>query len=111
MWGASKHPMARSNVLKIFKEMTESSVGLDLVGYSSLLSAISRSRDDNAPYRADEVFNQMIKNNISPDATAYTILMTIWSRSYVRGKEKKVHEIYLQMLALIFVILMLIFFK
>lgn len=99
MWGASKHPRARANVMRIFKEMTDSSIGLDLVGYSSLLTAISRSRDENAPYRADEVFSQMIASGIQPDVIAYTILLNIWSRSWVRGKEKKVHEIYLKMLA------------
>ena len=99
MWGASKHPKARANVMRIFKEMTDSRIGLDLVGYSSLLTAISRSRDENAPYRADEVFAQMTANRIQPDVVAYSILLTIWSRSWVRGKEKKVHEIYQKMLA------------
>lgn len=99
MWGASKHPKARANVMRIFKEMTDSSIGLDLVGYSSLLTAISRSRDENSPYRADEVFSQMTATGIQPDVIAYSILLNIWSRSWVRGKEKKVHEIYLRMLA------------
>jgi hypothetical protein len=68
----------------------------DVVTYSSLLSALSRSQDKDAPLRADEVFEQMLAAGVRADTMAWTILITIWSRSRPPSpsKEDKVHEIY-----------------
>ena len=57
---------------KIFKHMNELNITLDLIGYSSLLTSISRSRDFNAPYRADEVFQQMM-NKVNRDITSFLV--------------------------------------
>lgn len=61
---------------------------------SSLLSALSRSRDKNAPYRANEVFEQMLGAGIRADPMAWTILITLWSKSSIPNKENKVQQIF-----------------
>ena len=67
---------------------------------SSLLTALSRSRDINAPLRASEVFDQMIYSGVKADTFAWTILITIWSRSKLPNKENKVQEIFEKMISM-----------
>jgi hypothetical protein len=61
---------------------------------SSLLSALSKSRDKDAPLRADEVFERMQASGIEADTVAWTILITIWSRSKLKNKEERVQQIF-----------------
>ena len=61
---------------------------------SSLLSALSRSQDKDAPYRANEVFDQMLGAGIHADPMAWTILITLWSKSALPTKEAKVQQIF-----------------
>jgi hypothetical protein len=51
---------AAERVVEIFKHMQKGGIKLDTVGYSSLLTALSRSQDIHAPFKAEEVFNQML---------------------------------------------------
>ena len=71
---------------------------LDTVGYSSLLSALSRSKDAKAALRAEEVFNQMLSTGLKADTQASTIMITIWSKSTLPGKENKAQAIFERML-------------
>ena len=74
---------------------------------SSLLSALSRSRDKNAPYRANEVFDQMLSAGIRADPMAWTILITLWSKSSLPNKEMKVQQIFKRYVILFFVFYLL----
>jgi hypothetical protein len=69
--------------------------------HSSLLSALSKSNDKNAPLRADGVFEQMLSSGVQADTVAWTILITIWSRSKLKNKEERVQEIFERSVCLI----------
>lgn len=45
MWGNSKHPSASEQIVLLFKRMKAAGKQLDTVGYTSLLSSLSRSRE------------------------------------------------------------------
>ena len=70
----------------------------NVITYSSLLSALSNSRDTAAPARASEVFALMVKADIPPDTMCWTILIGIWARSKAPGHEQKAQQIFEQML-------------
>ena len=69
-------------------------VKCDVVTYSSLLSALSRSKDPQAPYRASEVFEQMVQASVEPDTMSWTILLSIWARSSLPRHEQEAQAIF-----------------
>ncbi len=100
MWSTSKVPSASQKIIDIFKKMRQSdSKGiLDIVGYSSLLSALSRSNDVNAPIKASAIFEQLLQSRLIPDIQSWTILIAIWCKSNLEDKVEKVQEIYNRMI-------------
>jgi pentatricopeptide repeat protein len=85
--------MAEQRAMIVFDTILEAGLQPDAITFTSLLSAVSRSRDVETAKRADIIFQQMCESGIRPDVTAYTILLSIWSKSQVRGKEDRVIEI------------------
>lgn len=82
----------------VFNRALKDGVRPNVITFSSLLSALSRSRDKHAPLRAADIFARMLEGHVVPDTTAWTILITIWSKSNLPEKEEKVQEIYEKML-------------
>ena len=100
MWSTSKIPSASQKIIDIFKKMRQSDGKgiLDIVGYSSLLSALSKSNDINAPIKASAIFEQLLQSRLTPDIQSWTILIAIWSKSNLEDKVEKVQEIYNRMI-------------
>ena len=51
----SKLPNASNNIIKVFKLMQSNGEKSDTIGYTSLLTALSKSKDLNAAIEATEV--------------------------------------------------------
>ena len=73
---------AAMSLLKKMETMTE--IAPDVISYNSVLSGFSRSKDEDAPHRADQLFHRMKRmkqQGIAPTDYSYGILMQCWSKA------------------------------
>ena len=94
MSSRSDRSFTEKRAFSVFDKLLTTQIVPDAITFTSLLSAISRSRDPDAALRADTVFESMQKFGVVPDTRAWTIYLTIWSRSQQRNKEDVVHQLY-----------------
>jgi len=94
-WSRSKKLIAFQKALNVFKSGVLRGVVMTVISYTALLTALSRSKNPDAPDVASKLFSSMRESGISPDLQTWTIYLGIWSK---RSCEKA-QEIFDNMLA------------
>ena len=74
----------------------------NILSYTCILHAWSRSNDPTAPLHAERIFQEVLDRNLSPDKLTFGAMITTWGRSSREDAVEKA-EAYLQKLKDIYV--------
>lgn len=80
----------------LFRRMAESGqVQVNTVTYNTVLNAFAKSRDKDAPYRAEALLNRMQaeyeagNENVMPNAISFSSLLNSWAKSGLEGAAER----------------------
>jgi pentatricopeptide repeat protein len=72
----------------------------NLMTYTCVLNAWSRSKDDDAPHQADRIFQEMTLRGIEPDRRVFAVLISAWGRSSHKEAVEHAEDYFQQVKAL-----------
>ena len=103
-WGKSGSKDAIVKAEQILTRMFEMSEKLNTkeifpcrISYTTIINALSKSGNRNAPQHAERLVQEMIGKNIAPGTMTYNSLINCWARSKQTGAAEKAEEVLLRM--------------